>query len=229
MGYFMVTTQGCSHCHSFQTTGFNLLSDSNQQKLSNVKQSRRFLKGEHIFLQGEKVQHVYCIRSGLVKLESIGADGHSLTVGFMRGGDLLGLGGVLSQSPSAFSATIIEDASACSFSADLFRQILTDSPALALRYLTGMFTELRETRQRLLNGVDKDVPARVAEALVYLKANYPDHTFTRKEIAEWAGTTTESVIRTLSHFEDEGLIAQVGRKITITDSQRLSLSAGALI
>ena len=57
---------------------------------------------------------------------------------------------------------------------------------------------------------DKEVPARVAEALLYFVANIPEHKFTRKEIADWAGTTPESVIRTLGDFEDDNLIAQIG-------------------
>lgn len=174
------------------------------------------------------VSHVFCLRSGLVKLESTGEDGHSVTVGFVKGGDLLGLGSVLSRAPSQISAVAIEDTYSCSFSSTFFHQILKDTPDLAMKYMGSLFQELRETRQRLLSGVGKDVASRVAEALVYLKANYPDHNFTRREIAEWAGTTTESVIRTLSQFEDEGLILQNGRQITIQDAIRLRHSAGPI-
>jgi CRP-like cAMP-binding protein len=225
----MGSEKSCRHCASFQTSGFDLISTENQVRLDNYKQSRHFIKNEKIFDQGDLVQHVYCLRGGLVKLESVGHDGSAMTLGFVRGGDLLGMGGVLSNQPSTISATAVEDTYACSFSAEFMRQILKDSPELSMLYMSKLFNELRETQQRLLSGVEKEVPSRVAEALIYLKSNYPNHQFTRKEIAEWAGTTTESVIRTLSHFEDEGLIEQAGRHIAISNARALSERAGALI
>lgn len=225
----MVTNNSCILCHSFKEAGLDLISSEKQLQVNLKKQTRHFRKNDIIFSQGEVVNEIHCVSSGLIKLESVGEDGHSITIGLLKCGDMLGLGNILSQTATTYSATAIEDTYACTLPADFFRYILSDTPALALQYLTKAFNCLRETRQRLLSGVDKDVPSRVAEALVYLKANYPDHTFTRREIAEWAGTTTESVIRTLSQFEDDGIIAQHGRKITITDSSRLSISAGALI
>lgn len=221
--------RSCNHCQSFQTAGFAMLNVENQKRLDNFKQPKHFKKNEVIFSPGNMPTHVYCLRGGLVKLEMVGEDGHSVTLGFMKGGDILGLGSVLSKAPLNMYATAIEETYACAFAANFFHQILQDTPELAMHYLANLFKELRQTQQRLLSGVDKDVYARVAEALVYLKANYPEHTFTRKEIAEWAGTTTESVIRTLSQFEDDGLISQTGRKILITDVTRLHSSAGALI
>jgi CRP-like cAMP-binding protein len=224
----LANEKSCNHCQSFQSAGFSLLNSENQKKLDNFKQSKHFKKNEIIFSPGSMPTHVYCLRSGLVKLEMVGEEGHTVTLGFMKGGDILGLAGVLSKGPMNIYATAIEDTYACAFAAHFFHQILQDTPELAMHYLSNMFNELRQTQQRLLSGVDKDVYARVAEALVFLKANYPNHTFTRKEIAEWAGTTTESVIRTLSQFEDDGLIAQTGRQIQIRDLGRLNHSAGVM-
>src|SRR5690606_32206189 len=128
-----------------------------------------------------------------------------------------------------YTATSIEDTAACTFPAELFRQILKETPELAFKYLADGMQELRNTQQRLLSGVEKDVQARVAEALIYLKANYPNHTFTRKEIAECAGTTTESVIRTLSDFADREVIEQIGRQITIRNAKHLRELAGLMV
>jgi CRP-like cAMP-binding protein len=51
--------------------------------------------------------------------------------------------------------------------------------------------------------------------------NFNDKNWTRKEIAEWASTTPETVIRTLSDFEGEGLIEQKGRTIRILNRAKL--------
>ena len=217
----MNTHSVCRQCQAFQKAGLDLLSESNKTCLDTEKKSHHYRKNEIIFSQGELVGHVFCLRTGLVKLDTVGDNGHEMVVGFVGGGDLLGVGSVLSKAPSNVAATAIEETHGCSFSAEFIRRIFSETPSLALFYLNDIFKDLRMTQQRLLNGVDKDVKARVAEALVYLKANYPDHNFTRKEIAEWAGTTTESVIRTLSQFENDGIIEQVGRQIKISDQNKL--------
>ena len=66
---------------------------------------------------------------------------------------------------------------------------------------------------------------RIAEALLFLRENFQDKNWTRKEISEWAGTTTETVIRTLADFEKEGLIEQTGRLITISKRDKLLAKA----
>ena len=43
----------------------------------------------------------------------------------------------------------------------------------------------------------------------------------RKEIAEYAGTTVETVARTLTQFEKEGLIEKIGRSFEILDGEKL--------
>lgn len=221
----MGSVQPCHVCHSFKSAGLHQLSESNLIKLEGTKSPKHFKKGEVIYNQGELPDLVYCLRSGMVKLESYGDDGHVMAVGFVKGGDVLGLNAILSQAPSSVTATAIEETYACSFKAPLFKAILTETPSLAIHYMGQLLEDLRETRQRLLSTVDKDVKSRVSEALIYLKANYPDHKFTRKEIAEWAGTSTESVIRVLGQLEEDGIISQIGRHIQIADRNRLTFSA----
>jgi CRP-like cAMP-binding protein len=58
---------------------------------------------------------------------------------------------------------------------------------------------------------------------LFLDAHYTSSKpWTRKEIADWAGTTSETVIRTLSLFEDQKLITTQGKRITILNPKMLS-------
>ncbi len=223
------TPHSCRQCQSFQTTGFHLLSNQNQALFDNFKHAHNFKKGEVLFDQNDNIGSVFCLRMGLIKLETMGREGKSVTVGFIKGGEVLGLGSVLANQPVSFSATAVEDTSTCTFKGEVFRQVLRDSPDLAIKFMTDAFKELRLLQSRLLSGVDKDVPCRVAEALIYFVGNIPEHKFTRKELADWAGTTPESVIRTLGHFEEEQIIAQIGRRVEIRDHSRLQEIAGIIV
>ena len=73
--------------------------------------------------------------------------------------------------------------------------------------------------------LDKSAPKRISESIIYLKLKYPNYKWTRKEIAEYSGTTFESVARVISSLEKMGLLKRLGRDFLITDHEAvLSLS-----
>jgi CRP-like cAMP-binding protein len=88
--------------------------------------------------------------------------------------------------------------------------------------------ELRAAEGRLCAHSDKNAAERVAEAVLFLREKFPSQNWTRKEIAEWAGTTPETVMRSLADFETRGLIEQVGRKINILDRSALVKEANLI-
>jgi CRP-like cAMP-binding protein len=100
-------------------------------------------------------------------------------------------------------------------------QLVEKYPDIALQFLARISRELRQAEDRFRSSVDKAAPERIAEALLFLKENFADQAWTRKDIAEWAGTTPETVMRTLADFEEESLIAQKGRRIEIKDRKAL--------
>jgi CRP-like cAMP-binding protein len=77
-----------------------------------------------------------------------------------------------------------------------------------------------------MDQMDKGASERVAEALLFLQENFANQNWTRREIAQWAGTTPETVIRTLAQFEKENLIHQKeGRHIEIINRDELKVRA----
>jgi CRP-like cAMP-binding protein len=57
--------------------------------------------------------------------------------------------------------------------------------------------------------------------VLYLREVFPEHQWTRREIAEFCGSSTPTVIRTLAKFEAEGILRQHGRKIEIVRREAL--------
>ncbi len=92
-----------------------------------------------------------------------------------------------------------------------------------MEMMTGMF------KSSILNFISlahKQVNGRIADILLYLSRSvYENRSFTlsltRKEIAEFAGCSTENVIHTLSKFHREGILLVIGKKIEILDVERL--------
>jgi CRP-like cAMP-binding protein len=88
--------------------------------------------------------------------------------------------------------------------------------------------ELEEANSYITDIAQKTVRERLAEVLIHLKNNFSldddnilQINLTRSELANVVGTATESVIRLLSEFKNDGLIDLVGRKIKLIDIKRI--------
>ena len=70
--------------------------------------------------------------------------------------------------------------------------------------------------------MDRSATERIAEALLFLQDQFATQIWTRKDIAQWAGTTPETVIRSLAQFEKEGFLDQSdGRLIRVINAGKL--------
>jgi len=91
--------------------------------------------------------------------------------------------------------------------------------------LAGSVTEKQE---ELLNLAYDSVRKRVADALVKLSTTYKKDendqfsmAISRDDLAAIVGTSTESVIRTLSEFKSDGYISIKGSIITVLQQKEL--------
>jgi CRP/FNR family transcriptional regulator, nitrogen oxide reductase regulator len=81
---------------------------------------------------------------------------------------------------------------------------------------------LREAQSRLRDMAGERVEQRLARLLLRLSAKLGSTLpFTRQELSDMAGTTTETTIRVLSQWKDQGVISSVRGKILITDEKKL--------
>lgn len=103
--------------------------------------------------------------------------------------------------------------------------LLNNSPFLMklIEMITVMF---RNSILNFINLAHKQVNGRIADILLYLSEQvYRNAVFTlsltRKEIAEFAGCSTENVIHTLSKFHKDKIILLAGKRIEIIDPERL--------
>jgi CRP-like cAMP-binding protein len=88
--------------------------------------------------------------------------------------------------------------------------------------------DLKEADDIMVNMAQKSVKERLALTLIYLEdtfGTYEDGSLklqlSREEIAGMIGTATESCIRLLSEFNKLGLIELTGKKIVITERNKL--------
>ncbi len=188
---------------------------STLSEMSSVKSERSFKAGEAIFRSGEVSAGIYCVRTGTVKIEAVGDNGQAHILHIVNGGGVLGLKASLEGAPYVASAIAMGPTEVCFIPKSTMDRLLKTDPSLALQALRSVALELEQMEKRFCNATDLSASERIAEALLHLKDRFLSQQWSRRELAEWASTTTETVIRTLSQFEKEGLIELDGRSIKI--------------
>lgn len=181
-----------------------------------------FKAGQFIFYAGNAPLGIFIIQKGLVKLEVTASSGVAHTLRLMGPGDALGYRSLFASEAYHASAVAVEDCELCFVSKADIMFVFAKYPEMALKLLEHISKDLRVAEEKWMGQMDKGAAERIAEALLFLQDHFSHQTWTRREIAQWAGTTPETVIRTLAQFEKEGLIDQTdGRSIRILSKDKL--------
>lgn len=228
MKYKSKEIPSCKECGK-TTHFFCHLNDSEKEQLSLHKGGNFFKKGQTIFYEGNHTFGLFCVYEGAVKLSKLGKDGKEQIVRFAKTGDLIGYRSLLNQESYQATAIAIEDTYVCLIPKGNFLSVVENNPALSLKLIKLLSNDLKNAEQHLVDVAQKTVKERIAESLLVLKATFgylEDKTtlnihVTRAEIADMAGTTTESAIRTLGQFNDEGIISLTGKKIQLLNEAAL--------
>lgn len=181
---------------------------------------------DQLFSEGDQAHRVFNVSEGVVRLYKLLADGRRQVVGFSLPGDFLGV--TLAEQHS-LSADAIGRVSVCSFPrADFMRFV--DGNLTVLRrmneyasrelsraqdrmLLLGRFTAEEKMAAFILNWRERLGPAGRNAAVTPLPMS-------RRDIADYLGLTIETVSRTFSRLEKEGLIAVVSGGVRIEDQAR---------
>ena len=192
------------------------------QILDRAKLSSVYKSGQYIFYSGNQPLGIYLVSKGLVKLEVSTATGHSHTLRIIGPGGILGYRSLFANEPYQASALAMEDVEICFIPKADMQLVFKNHPEIVLKFLNILADDLHQAEKKWMNQMDMGAAERIAEALVFLQDNFQNQEWTRRDIAQWAGTTPETVMRTLAQFEKEGLINQSqGRQISILDQDAL--------
>lgn len=199
-----------------------IIFESNKQ-IINVKAKER------IFNEGDEVKGIFFIEEGRVKVISTFNEGDEKILRVAGNDTILGHRGI-NYKHYHISAEALTDTRLTFLPIDIFIKILKANPGMSIYLINFLTEELREAEERLRNLLILDPKKRIALILLKLidtfgyskvQKNLLQYTLSRTDMANMAGTTYETIIRTLSHFEDMKLIELVGKKIAIKKEDKL--------
>jgi len=212
------------NCGECESRSKSLLCSLKGEELTTIDESKfhqQFKAGQNLFYAGNPALGVFCILSGTIKLEVQDEDGKTQIAQVFSKGGMIGYRALFSDDKYMSSAIAVEQTELCFIPKVTIIELVKKNPDLALKFLKQLSDDFRMMETRLHRVSSNSAVERIAEALLFLRENFTDKNWTRKEISEWASTTTETVIRTLADFETEGLIEQKGRLITILKRDKL--------
>jgi CRP/FNR family transcriptional regulator len=194
-----------------------------------VNQRRAVPRGDTLFRSGDSFHALYAVRTGFFKTCVSSEDGRDQVTGFQMAGELLGLDGI-SADRHTCDAVALEDSQVCVIQYEQLEELSRDFSDLQHQFHKIMSREIvRDHGVMLLLGSMR-AEERLAAFLLNLTQRLQARGFsaselilrmTREEIGSYLGLKLETVSRTFSKFQDEGLMEVKQRQIRILDQPGL--------
>ena len=220
----------CSSCNLRELCLPVGLSGSDLEQLDNLISKRRtVVRGDTLFRSGDVFESLYAVRTGFFKTSVALEDGRDQVTGFQMAGELLGLDGISTERHSC-DAMALEDSQVCVIPYSQLEALSRDFTDLQRQFHKIMSREIvRDHGVMLLLGSMR-AEERLAAFLLNLTQRLQVRGFsasslvlrmTREEIGSYLGLKLETVSRTFSKFQDEGLMEVKQRQIRIINQQGL--------
>lgn len=205
---------------------FDHLTPEEMELIDKNSREVKFKKGETICKHGTIAPHIIFLKEGLAKIYLEGLN-DSLILKIIPPGNLIGLTAILDGNNTFhYSAHAYEDSHASLIDLKVFRKILNQNAKFAVSIIDILCENSLQTFGRFFCLTHKQLYGRLADILLCLserifKVNEFELNLSRKELAELTGMSTESVIRMLKKFKDDGIIEMSGKKIKIVNTDLL--------
>jgi CRP-like cAMP-binding protein len=201
---------------------FAALDEAENEALAFLAKEKSLVQDENIFWEGEQSDWFYIISQGKVKIFKSASQGKEITLSFFGPGEIFGEVAVLENKPYPASAQAITATRLIGIKKADFWEYMLKHPPIALKIISVLSSRLREAQSRLRDMAGERVEQRLARILLMLSAKLGSTLpFTRQELSDMAGTTTETTIRVLSQWKEQGVIRSVRGKIIIIDDNKL--------
>ncbi|BEQ15539.1 Crp/Fnr family transcriptional regulator [Desulfoferula mesophila] len=196
--------------------GFSGIPRQGLRKLAALASLRRFCKGQMVFEQDQPCDHFHLVASGLVKVYICSASGSRMTYLLARRGEPLNLIGPFTGDPRFLCAEAMQTTEVAHIPRQDFVRFVAEHPVLFSNIMAILSKAVDSANSRLIDMVDKKVEERLLRVLLTLLDKFGSEIkLTSTELAELAGTTVETTLRTMARLRSLGIISSERGQITI--------------
>jgi CRP-like cAMP-binding protein len=198
-------------------------------EMASKSEFRHFRKGEILFREGEVSDHLYVVHIGEVKEFKTARSGRAFTVLLLSSGDSLNIFSLFDTQTHYLSAQATKETTVIVSPRSDFLSLLKSHPEFSEVILSLSKRLISSAYERLLDFAGEMTSQRVINVLcmLYYKFGGTIHV-TREEVANLAGTTTETAIRELAKLKMDKVIDSRRGSLVILDENRLrDISGGS--
>ena len=203
---------------------FTDLTDSDLTKIASKMVPRVYEKGQMILLEESMGETFFIITQGAVKVTRLSADGREVILAILGESDFFGEMSLLDGGGRSANIVANEEAKVLTLSRNDFLDCLESYPKIAIALLEELATRLRKSDQQIESLSLSDSEHRIGITLIRLAGELgtikQGHVTVKnlpyqQDIANMAGTSRETVSRTLKLLEDKKLVRRENRNLTI--------------
>ncbi len=214
---------GCNACTNSNCLIKKHIDKAAVQEYLHRKNTFNCNKGQQFILEGAPVSGLYFIFDGAVKVYRQTASKDSQIIRFSKNGEIVGHRGFGTDYVYNISASALEDTVLCNFSSEVLIEMLHKAPELMFDFMLFYADQLQKSEANNKLFIQMSVRERVINGLLFIENKfgqtdgYINMILSRRDIAEFAGTSTDQVIRVISALKKEGLLIAKGKKLGIPD------------
>jgi CRP-like cAMP-binding protein len=206
---------------------FQAVSPDELTELARHAGTRRLVRGDILFNEGEEPDALYVVLRGRVAIANKSFDGRESVVALMEPGDLFGEMGMLDGRPRSAEGRALEPSEVLELQYEPVRELLARHPELLWGVVRMLADRLRGMDEALADSVFLDVTGRTAKRLLELANGASEFLLpvTQEELAGMVGASRERVNKAIASFIRLGWLEQADRRYRILQRDRLELRA----
>jgi len=190
--------------------------------------------GAVLFREGDPAVTCYLVLAGRLKLTKLHEEGKELLLRYISAGQLAAAIALFAGKNYPVTAQVVDRAEIISWDHETMMKLLMAHPRLAVNMLRAVIDRMEELQSRHLELHAERAEQRIARAILRImhqsgrktdEGILIDFRLSRRDLADYTGTTLYTVSRTLSSWEKQGWIASGRERIVVIDPHALMLFA----
>jgi len=207
------------------------LSDEEFRELETIFQPRAYRKNQVIFVEEETGEYMYVVIAGKVKASKTSATGKETILAIHQPGDFFGEMSLLDGKTSPATVSAMEDCKIAIISRADFQRLLMRNERVVSQIIQVLCSRLRSVWNQVQSLSYSNADSRIRAGVLQLARRHGINDargilinlkITHDELAKMVGTSRETVTRTLTDLQKQGIIKMADRRIIVCDAKKLA-------
>jgi CRP/FNR family transcriptional regulator, nitrogen oxide reductase regulator len=176
---------------------------------------KRLAAGDILFQQGDRTASLFVVIAGRLRASQMAQDGQQIIIRYIGPGEVAGYATLVGNDTHPGTVTAVDDSHLIGWPSATIRQIMERYPIVAINAVALLGRRYHEMQIRLRELSTERVERRIGHTLLRLAHQSGRRTargieiafpLSRRDLAEMVGTTLHTVSRTLSAWEERGIV-----------------------